>query len=50
VAGRWVTTFYVLSSAFIAMNIVANLATLPGMFHRRTTDELILSQVSLHIY
>lgn len=45
VAGRWVTVVYILSSTFIVINVVANFATLPAMFHRRTTDELILSQV-----
>jgi len=44
VAGRCVTVVYLLSSTFIVINVVANFATLPAMFHRRTTDELILSQ------
>jgi len=45
VAGRWVTVIYVLSSTFTAISIIANLAAIPGVLHRRTTDQLILSQV-----
>jgi len=32
------------SACFIFMNIVANLASLPSMYHRRTADSIILGQ------
>ena len=40
-AGRWVAIVYIFSACFIAVNIIANFATLPAMFHRRTTDKLV---------
>jgi hypothetical protein len=44
VIGRWVAVAYMASACFIFMNVVANLASLPAMFHRRTADAIVLAQ------
>ena len=49
-AGRWVAVVYMISSCFILVNIIANLATLPSMLHRRVTDSIILSQFDPEVY
>ena len=43
-AGRWVTTFFMIIGCFIVINILASFATLPGLYHQRASERLILGQ------
>jgi len=44
VIGKWAVTVFMLVGCSIMANIVANLVSLPGLYHRWTSDKLVLSQ------
>jgi hypothetical protein len=43
-AGHWVAIIYMFTGCFLFVNIMANLATLPQIYHRRSQDIIVLSQ------